>query len=133
MKRMHALPIDIPLVASGEFNPKNATFKLDTNLRLFENKILMFLIIDEKNENSFSGILNLINLQNKNFYSNCYSSVFPVQTGNSIYESVALYAPYDEDPIEYLYMRSLAGTGDPQPSGTLIIYLYELPIIHKDF
>ena len=133
MKRMHALPIELPLVASGEFNPSYATFKLDTDLRLYDNKILMFLIIDESNENSFSGILNIVNVQNKNIPCYCWSSVFPIQVINSSYENAVLYASYDEAPIDTLYMQSLAGPGNPQPNGTLVIYLYELPITHKDF
>ena len=133
MKRMHALPIELPLVASGEWNPRNMSFKLDTNLKTYDNKILMFLIVDEENENSFSGILNIVNIQNKNTSCYCYSSVFPIQVINDAYEPVVLSAAYDEHPIDTLTMVSLIGTEDPQPVGTLLIYLYDLPITHKDF
>ena len=132
MKRMHALPIELPLVASGEFLPNSATFKLDTDLRLYDNKIFMFLIVDESNEDSFSGILNIVNIQNKDYPCYCWSSVFPIRVINDAYEITVLHAAYDEDPIDHLYMISLAGPGNPQPVGTLLIYLYELPITHKD-
>lgn len=118
MKRMHALPIELPLVASGEY--LRGTIILDNSLKVNKNYLIIMEIYgDDTLISMVSAILNTI----KSNTNDCHSSLFPgnefpmycfsftTRFGNENKLTLKSIGDYIEGNIEYSY----------------IAYVYELP------
>ena len=119
MKRMHALPIDLPLVASGEWNPAGGppSFKIEGNEIYNKSKVFLVLVYsgndEERNEQIYHSII-VKNGTNESFSGNPLT----VRTVTNTF----VYLPKNiKSQKAYVNNISAFQEGD-------VIYIYTLPL-----
>lgn len=127
MKRMHALPIELPLVASGEFDLNEVNFLLDKELK---TGLYYCIIAPTKEEGTpfsyINGVSIYINAENQTFSQ---SPAFSVDYGNS---RALMYLTFSSTQKNRIALNEVLNTSTPAfdidfVDGS-VIYIYELPL-----
>ena len=133
MKRMHALPIELPLVASGELDDSLGKFKLDKKLTRDKNYLV---VIDNEASDCFINIH--FYFTNKEVYERQTETTTFMLSNGDRYTMCTLYIPYDEED-DVIYLNSIAyySSNEEWIQGSLndffedkvkpLIYVYEMP------
>lgn len=134
MKRMHALPIELPLVASGEFASADGKFILDKPLKEGKNYLVLIDNIYEDNLTTINMYLPKLNELTR--YSQ--SSLFQLQTllGHKIcflrheYDETNSYQFLSLYMIDYFNDKNsialLVDYFDDDNINPPVIYIYEI-------
>ena len=125
---MHALPIELPLVASGEFNSPDGFFVLDKKLK--EGKNYLVLIDNIYEDTLITTNIYLPKLNERARYAQ--SALFELNTPLGV-RICFLRHEYDEaDPYKYLSMYDLSYHYDNKKfESNLLIDFFEDPDVNS--
>lgn len=133
MKRMHALPIELPLVASGEWDSGNEEFILDKSIH--NEGMLLFVIEHYVSDTPFSSIcVGYINTNIKDIGISSddapvsYSTMFTYYSTEQQLEETFILKYSKSGSAGNVLSVFTPSNSDPISSNeAFVIYLYKLP------